>query len=174
MSKKIFLVDTVGIIEGMTEGIMDAFEPTFAEIVSSDLILHVTDPLDNDWTTKKAYIEKLLIDNGSSPGKIIDLYSKKELLSIPVNRENSITYSAFNKQDIHKVKVLIHNFLFEKIPAISPQSCKCFCYNNCAGRSCKTCQKFTCFPSGCNIFAVVRVFSAINPCGNVFSVKKYP
>jgi len=110
--QKIFLVDTVGIIEGMTKGIVDAFNPTFQEIINSDLIFHVVDSTERTWKEKKKYVEKMLAENGVKLDLIFPLYSKKDKLTLPHTAPDGFCYSIGSKDDIFKIKEMIAEILF--------------------------------------------------------------
>ncbi len=107
--KSVFLVDTVGLVEGMSKGTVDAFHPTFKEIEDSALILHIIDASDKNWRKKMEFVEELLFKNGVSESRIIRLFSKRELVSLPIQGE--LSYSVFEKKDIRGIR----EFIFEKL-----------------------------------------------------------
>ncbi|MFO7736015.1 MAG: GTPase [bacterium] len=105
--KKLFLVDTVGLIEGMNEATLETFSPTFREISDASLILHLIDPTDINWKNKKVSVEKTLRDFSIDLSKRVVLFSKKDLLEKPPESP-SIFYSAHSREDILEIKKLIH------------------------------------------------------------------
>lgn len=105
--KKLFFVDTVGLIEGMNEATLETFSPTFREISDASLILHLIDPTDINWKNKKISVEKTLRIFSIDLSKRIVLFSKKDLLENPPESP-SIFYSAHSREDILKIKKLIH------------------------------------------------------------------
>ncbi len=110
--KSIFLIDTVGLIDGMTKGTTEAFYPTFKEIENASLIFHVIDPTDINWRDKKIFVEKLMIEKGVEEERVVVLFSKKELLQTYFADNSALFYSAFDKDDISKIKKMIFERLF--------------------------------------------------------------
>ncbi len=110
--EKLFLVDTVGVIDGMTDLVFDAFNPTLAEIAASDLVLHIIDSTDSDYDFKRNFVNSVLDKIGVSLKNVLTLYSKKEGRVIPVEQPSSILYSSNDKKDITLIKKAVFNYLF--------------------------------------------------------------
>ena len=113
----IFLIDTVGFISDMSEEIIETFNPTFADIASSDLILHVVDSTSKGWERKKKFVEDLMIRNGIPKESIITLFSKSDLVRIKHPVQNGFFYSSVNNGDIRKIRNFILSTLFPQEPS---------------------------------------------------------
>jgi len=112
--RKLFLLDTVGFIEGMSRGVLDAFAPTFDEIVHAALVVQVVDPTEHEWREKKRTVDRLLDSCGVAPEAVWVLYSKRDLgaaMALPGDAEVS-TYAAGSRDDIRRVKRLLYERLF--------------------------------------------------------------
>ena len=110
--KKVLLIDTVGFVTDMSRDITDAFRATFS-LISGSLVLHIVDTTSKGWIQKKEYIEKLLLENGVTPGSVVTLFSKSDTIKIKHPVKKGFYYSAFNSSDIGKIKDLIINGLFK-------------------------------------------------------------
>ncbi|MBK3333031.1 GTPase HflX [Persephonella atlantica] len=60
IGKKAVITDTVGFVKDMPEEIMEAFMATLEEVKEADLILHVIDISDENWTEKMEAVEKIM------------------------------------------------------------------------------------------------------------------
>lgn len=109
---EIFLIDTVGFISDMSEEIIETFSPTFADIASSDLILHIVDSTAKGWENKKKFVENLLLKNGILKDSIITLFSKSDLVRIKHPVQNGFFYSSADNNDIRKIRSFILSTLF--------------------------------------------------------------
>lgn len=114
--KDIFLIDTVGFISEMSKDIIDAFQSTFSDVASSDLILHIIDSTSKGWEAKKKFVETLLLEKGIKKEKIVSLYSKRDLIRIKHPVSNGFFYSSLYSDDILKIK----NFIFSQL--FTPQT----------------------------------------------------
>lgn len=109
--RKLFLLDTVGFIEGMSQGALDAFEQTFTEILNATLILQVVDPTDREWRSKKRYVDELLDACGVAVGAVEVLYSKRDLLKEHLPDGGEKCYAARDRDDLRRLK----RFLFDRL-----------------------------------------------------------
>lgn len=109
--RKLFLLDTVGFIEGMSQGALDAFEQTFTEILNATLILQVVDPTDREWRAKKRYVDELLDSCGVAVGSVEVLYSKRDLLTGHPPDGGDRCYAARDRDDVRRLK----KFLYERV-----------------------------------------------------------
>lgn len=110
--KDFFLIDTVGFISEMSRDIVDAFQSTFTDIASADLILHIIDSTSKGWREKRKFVENLLIEKGIDKKRIISLFSKGDMIKIKHPVANGFFYSSFSTDDILKVKDFIYSSLF--------------------------------------------------------------
>jgi len=115
--KKMFLLDTVGFIEGMSRGVFDAFVPTFDEIRHAALVLHIIDPTGRGWLRKKEEVEHILDRCGVSAEKVMALYSKRDLCDpIAFAGDGIHAYAAGSREDIRRIKRLLYERLFGESP----------------------------------------------------------
>ncbi len=111
--KKVFLLDTVGFIEGMSSGVLDAFAPTFDEIRHAALVLHIVDPTEHGWRRKKEEVDRVLTLCSVSDEKVEILYSKRDLCNPMTLAGDGISaYSASDRNDIRNIKRLVYKRLF--------------------------------------------------------------
>ncbi|WP_456384222.1 GTPase HflX [Persephonella sp.] len=72
INKKIVITDTVGFVKDMPQEIMEAFMATLEEVEEADLILHVVDISDENWTEKVESVDSIL--------KKIKVHTKPQVL----------------------------------------------------------------------------------------------
>ena len=81
--KSIVITDTVGFISNLPTELIEPFKATLSEIINADLILHVHDISNKNWKIQKDKVIEILQQIGAdthSPGKILDIYNKIDLL----------------------------------------------------------------------------------------------
>lgn len=116
-SHDVFLIDTVGFISDMSGEMIEAFSPTFADIASSDLILHIVDSTAKGWERKKRFVEDLLIRNGILKESIFTLFSKSDVIKIKHPVQNGFFYSSTDGEDIKRIRSFILSTLFPQEPS---------------------------------------------------------
>ncbi len=60
IGKKAVITDTVGFVKNLPETLLDAFMTTLDELKDADIILHVVDVSDENWTDKINHVEDIL------------------------------------------------------------------------------------------------------------------
>ncbi len=60
INKRVLITDTVGFVKDLPQELLDAFVATLEELEDTDLILHVVDISDEEWTQKVKYVEEIL------------------------------------------------------------------------------------------------------------------
>ncbi len=60
IGKKVLITDTVGFVKDLPKELLDAFMATLEELEEADLILHVIDISDENWTKKVEYVNEIL------------------------------------------------------------------------------------------------------------------
>ncbi len=60
IGKKAVITDTVGFVKNLPETLLDAFMTTLDELKEADIILHVVDVSDENWTDKINHVEDIL------------------------------------------------------------------------------------------------------------------
>ena len=95
----------------MSRGVLDAFEPTFDEIIHAALVIHVVDPTVREWRAKKEEVDRLLAACEVMPERVVTLYSKRDLLNGNLPEGGDLCYAAHNREDIRRLK----KFLFDRL-----------------------------------------------------------
>jgi len=75
------LSDTVGFIREMPRELFQAFKATLEEIVHSDIILHIIDISDPDYTDRKQDVQDVLEEMEIPESKVIRVFNKIDLLA---------------------------------------------------------------------------------------------
>ncbi|WP_297888412.1 GTPase HflX [Sulfurihydrogenibium sp.] len=120
IGKKVILTDTVGFVEDMPQEIMDAFMTTLQELEESDLILHVIDISDENWTMKKQTVEDVLRKLKLEDKPIITVMNKidkvipsEEYLE-PDVAENTVTVSTLKGWNMIKLFDILRKYAIKK------------------------------------------------------------
>ncbi len=79
--REIMLSDTIGFIQDLPPGLIQAFKSTLAEAIAADLILHVIDMSDPDLHEKIEVVEDILKQLGLQERKKIYVFNKVDLLA---------------------------------------------------------------------------------------------
>lgn len=109
------LSDTIGFINNLHHTLIDAFKSTLKEVEDSDLLLHIIDLSNPNHLQQKKVVEKTLNEIGAGNIDVIEIYNKKDLLEEEILHPESLSISAFSKDDIEKVlnsikKKMMENF----------------------------------------------------------------
>ncbi len=80
-NKEFILVDTVGFVSKLPHGLVNAFKATLEEVNKADLILHVVDYSNDNYSFCMEVTEKVLKDIGVENQESVIVYNKKDLLS---------------------------------------------------------------------------------------------
>lgn len=78
--KEILLSDTIGFIQDLPPGLIEAFKSTLAETMDADLVLHVIDINDSGMAKKIAVVEDILIQIGLQDKPKIYVFNKIDLI----------------------------------------------------------------------------------------------
>ncbi len=76
------ITDTVGFIQKLPHGLVEAFKSTLAEVLEADLILKIVDCSDEDADLQLEAVERVLEEIGASERPSITVNNKVDLLSI--------------------------------------------------------------------------------------------
>lgn len=76
----ITITDTVGFIQKLPHGLVDAFKSTLGEVRSADLILKVVDASDDDRQRHEEAVDRVLDDIGAGERRAVTVYNKVDLL----------------------------------------------------------------------------------------------
>ena len=75
------ITDTVGFIQKLPHGLVEAFKSTLSEVRDADLILKVVDVSDDDWSRHIEAVETVLREIGADEQTAVTVYNKVDLLS---------------------------------------------------------------------------------------------
>lgn len=78
----ITVTDTVGFIQKLPHGLVEAFKSTLSEVLNADLILKVVDISDEDWIRQIDAVDSVLAEIGASDNLAITVFNKVDLLDL--------------------------------------------------------------------------------------------
>jgi GTPase len=99
-ARDILLVDTVGFIQKLPHGLVDAFRATLEEVVEADLLLHVADGSAEDVEEREQAVEAVLREIGAGEKRRLLVFNKADrtlparALSLEASRPGSLFVSA--------------------------------------------------------------------------------
>lgn len=76
----ITVTDTVGFIQKLPHGLVEAFKSTLSEVLNADLILKVVDISDDDWIRQMDAVESVLSEIGAGDKLSVTVFNKVDLL----------------------------------------------------------------------------------------------
>ena len=115
--KSMILSDTVGFINKLPHGLIEAFKATLQETVNADLLIHVIDYADENWRRHMKDVELVLAEVKAEKVARINLFNKIDVKGLDprvehdqYGRINNIWVSAENKKGLYFLKqaVLSH------------------------------------------------------------------
>lgn len=112
--KKVLISDTVGFIKNLPHNLIESFKSTLAEVIESDLLLHVIDVSNPNFAEQMEVVEKTLEEIGAKNSVVINVFNKVDRLEdtdIIQDLKNQFKDSVF----ISAEKGLNMNSLMEKI-----------------------------------------------------------
>ncbi|MBK8552523.1 MAG: GTPase HflX [Ignavibacteria bacterium] len=112
--KKILISDTVGFIKNLPHKLIESFKSTLAEVVESDLLLHVIDVSNENFPEQMETVKDTLIEIGAENKTIVNVFNKVDMLDdseLIANLKSEFKDSVF----ISAEKGLNINSLMEKI-----------------------------------------------------------
>jgi GTP-binding protein HflX len=98
--RQVLLVDTVGFIQKLPHGLVDAFRATLEEVGQADLLLHVMDASAEDLAEREAAVETVLREIGAADGPRVSVLNKADqlgearALALQAARPGSVVISA--------------------------------------------------------------------------------
>lgn len=78
--KRVLISDTVGFIKNLPHDLIESFKSTLAEVVESDLLLHVIDASNPNFREQMAVVTDTLDEIGAGERNIINVFNKVDLL----------------------------------------------------------------------------------------------
>ncbi len=112
-TQEILLSDTVGFIRKLPHHLVDAFKATLEELTYADLLLHVIDASNPNWTEQAEVVEKLIIQLGAQSTPRLDVYNKCDMADkaeLPLG-ENVVKISAATGEGIEGLLSAIEKVL---------------------------------------------------------------
>lgn len=115
--KNMILSDTVGFINKLPHGLIEAFKATLQETIYADLLIHVIDYSDENWRSHMKDVELVLTEVKAEKVARINLFNKIDVKGIDprvehdqYGRINNVWISAENKKGLNFLKqaVLSH------------------------------------------------------------------
>lgn len=98
--RRVTITDTVGFIQKLPHGLVDAFTSTLSEVREADLILKVVDCSDPEHERQLAAVERVLDEVGAAHRPAVTVYNKIDLLepserrSLRLRHPESLCFSA--------------------------------------------------------------------------------
>ena len=80
-SRELLLSDTVGFIDRLPHALVAAFRATLEEVVEADLILHVVDASNPEWSRQVAAVERVLDEVGAGASALVHRCSTRSTRS---------------------------------------------------------------------------------------------
>ncbi|HMS65069.1 MAG TPA: GTPase HflX [Ignavibacteria bacterium] len=78
--KKVLISDTVGFIKNLPHNLIESFKSTLAEVIESDLLLHVVDVSNPNFEEQMEVVKKTLEEIGAKKSIVISVFNKVDLL----------------------------------------------------------------------------------------------
>jgi GTP-binding protein HflX len=114
--KEVILTDTVGFIQQLPHDLVAAFRATLEEVNEANLILHVVDSSAEMREEQMKVVDQVLEELGANGKEQITIFNKNDLC--PTQQKNisatdgpSLSISAYNEEDLNKVKLLIQDMV---------------------------------------------------------------
>lgn len=107
------LTDTVGFVRRLPHSLVESFRATLAEVVSADLLLHVTDAASPARETRHASVERVLEEIGAKDVPRVTVLNKSDLLAPEVleglrirygRDENTVVVSALRDEGLEDLR----------------------------------------------------------------------
>ena len=111
----ITVTDTVGFIQKLPHGLVEAFKSTLSEVLNADLILKVVDISDDDWIRQMDAVESVLSEIGAGDKLSVTVFNKVDLLDpielgiLKSRYSDSIFFSALTGEGIDSLTSRIAN-----------------------------------------------------------------
>ncbi|MDQ0253622.1 GTP-binding protein HflX [Evansella vedderi] len=113
---EVLLTDTVGFIQQLPTALIAAFRSTLEEVKEANLILHVVDASNPDYTNHEKTVYKLLEDLDAENIPILTVYNKRDLLTddfFSYSTGASTLISAHDTSDLDKLKKKVESIMEE-------------------------------------------------------------
>ncbi|MCY7361284.1 MAG: GTPase HflX [Ignavibacteria bacterium] len=78
--KKVLISDTVGFIKNLPHNLIESFKSTLAEVIESDLLLHVIDISNPNFIEQMEVVTKTLEEIGATKSVVVNVFNKVDCL----------------------------------------------------------------------------------------------
>jgi GTP-binding protein HflX len=112
-ARQVLMVDTVGFIQKLPHGLVDAFRATLEEVRQADLMLHVIDISAEDLEEREAAVEGVLTEIGAADGPRITVLNKGDRVAparaeaLAAARPGSVVVSARTGQGLDDLRAAL-------------------------------------------------------------------
>jgi GTP-binding protein HflX len=112
-ARQVLVVDTVGFIQKLPHGLVDAFRATLEEVREADLLVHVIDASADDLEQREAAVEAVLREIGAGDAPRITVLNKADKVAaertaaLQEARPGSVVVSARTGQGIDELKAAL-------------------------------------------------------------------
>lgn len=105
VGQSVSLSDTVGFIRDLPHGLIDAFQATLQEAVDADLLLHVVDVSNPNFSEQIAQVQRVLIEIGAADVPQVLVFNKLDMLA-PSQRTTALENSyELDGRQLHRIFV---------------------------------------------------------------------
>lgn len=109
------LSDTVGFVQDLPHSLVEAFHSTLEEVLEADLLLHVIDASNPEYTKHIQVTEETLEEIGASTIPQIRVFNKCDLTEIeyPIQKEDCVYISAKDENSLQVLFDYVDSLLFD-------------------------------------------------------------
>lgn len=108
------LTDTVGFIQDLPTTLVAAFRSTLEEVKEADLLLHIVDSSNPDYSQHEKTVQSLLKDLEMDGLQQLTVYNKRDAMDpefVPDSESDTILISALNEEDRGKLLIKIEEIV---------------------------------------------------------------
>ncbi|MEI2666959.1 GTPase HflX [Rossellomorea sp. LJF3] len=108
------LTDTVGFIQDLPTSLVAAFRSTLEEVKEADLLLHIVDSSNPDYSQHEKTVQSLLEDLEMDGLQQLTVYNKRDEMDpefVPDSKSDTILISALNEEDRGKLMIKIEEIV---------------------------------------------------------------
>ncbi|MCC5802226.1 GTPase HflX [Rossellomorea vietnamensis] len=108
------LTDTVGFIQDLPTSLVAAFRSTLEEVKEADLLLHIVDSSNPDYSQHEKTVQSLLKDLEMDGLQQLTVYNKRDAMDpefVPDSESDTILISALNEEDRGKLLIKIEEIV---------------------------------------------------------------
>lgn len=115
--REVIITDTVGFIKDLPNELLTAFSPTLEELREADLLLHLVDISNPNFSRHIQSVEEILIELALDNIPILVVFNKEDLIEESKIKEicesyNTFSISAINKESVEKLSHKIQEIIF--------------------------------------------------------------